>query len=471
MSGWSDAMVALARRIRFPVGVYAAVFIYALLAMLVARAVLIPEFLSSTDGIIHGDPLYYQSIALTKTAEMKAYGLTRFELRPQGQGPAGVASLLYLLWESPWSVLLLNAALHACAACCLLTCLRQWFSRRTAVFAILPFVLSPYMIVWFSQLNKDSFATAGVLMFISGFSGMTIAESKERHAVGPFMLAIGGVLLIWIVRPYLNQVLLPAALIPALVFVACRWTRSAFQWRAQRLFYPVAVSILLPVMSALGTGAASDGTLTRFSGFSASDYKDVIPAGTVADACIQKLGDAVWLREERLPDYVNEKMKALMGQRCFVFTILYSDSNPTTLRSIVDTDELPGSTAEAIAYIPRALQLGVFLPSPGEWMTAISEQRSFFYGIVPVEALLLYSGMCALLIWLWLTGNRLVLIPVFVAILAMTVYGMSTPFIGALYRYRYPFWMLLVCLGLASICDLSVRASSWRRSRRAQMNG
>jgi hypothetical protein len=450
------------------VGVYAAVFIYALLAMLVARAVLIPEFLSSTDGIIHGDPLYYQSIALAKTAEMKAYGLTRFELRPQGQGPAGVASLLYLLWQSPFVVLLLNAALHAGAACCLLACLRQWFSRRTAVFSILPFVLSPYMIVWFSQLNKDSFATAGVLMFISGFSGMTLAESKGKYAVGHFMLAIGGVLLVWIVRPYLNQVLLPAALISALVFAACRWTRASFQWRAPRLFFPVAVSVLLLAMSALGVGAASDETLTRFSGFSAADYKDVIPAGTAADACIHKLGDAVWLREERLPDYVNEKLKAMMGQRCFVFTILYSDSNPTTLRAIVDADVLPGGTAEAIAYIPRALQLGVFLPSPGEWMTVLSEQRSFFYGVVPAEALLLYAGMCALLIWLWLTGNWLVLIPVFAAVLAMTVYGMSTPFMGALYRYRYPFWMLLVCLGLASICDLSVRACSWRRNRRGR---
>jgi hypothetical protein len=43
----------------------------------------------------------------------------------------------------------------------------------------------------------------------------------------------------------------------------------------------------------------------------------------------------------------------------------------------------------------------------------------------------------------------------------MTVYGAATPFIGALYRYRYPLWMLLICMGIAAL--LTLAKSDWKK--------
>lgn len=44
----------------------------------------------------------------------------------------------------------------------------------------------------------------------------------------------------------------------------------------------------------------------------------------------------------------------------------------------------------------------------------------------------------------------------------MTIYGMAIPFLGALYRYRYPWWMIMLCLGFATWLAL---AEDWKRAR------
>ena len=78
------------------------VFIYAIVAMAVSREVVIPRMMEeSTSGHIAGDPLYYHSLAVKKAEEIRAAGITEFELRPEGQAPAGVASLLCLILGNP----------------------------------------------------------------------------------------------------------------------------------------------------------------------------------------------------------------------------------------------------------------------------------------------------------------------------------------------------------------------------------
>jgi hypothetical protein len=42
----------------------------------------------------------------------------------------------------------------------------------------------------------------------------------------------------------------------------------------------------------------------------------------------------------------------------------------------------------------------------------------------------------------------------------MVIYGMANPFFGALYRYRYPWWMIFICLGTAALIELS-RDRKW----------
>jgi hypothetical protein len=48
--------------------------------------------------------------------------------------------------------------MHAFSALLLALIARQWFSQITAIVCTMPMIASPYMMLWFSQINKESFA-------------------------------------------------------------------------------------------------------------------------------------------------------------------------------------------------------------------------------------------------------------------------------------------------------------------------
>jgi len=194
------------------VWLFICVFCYALMAMAVSRELVIPYFMpSSIDGNIQGDPYYYHLLAIKKTEEMKALGIEEFELRPEGQGPAGFASLAYLAINSPYSVVLINALLHGVSVVIMTLILLRWFPLRASLIAITPLAVSPHMMLWFSQLNKDSFALVGSLLFIYGLMRFICADGKTLFRSGfiSLVVMVAGVLLLWVVRPYVNQILLP----------------------------------------------------------------------------------------------------------------------------------------------------------------------------------------------------------------------------------------------------------------------
>ncbi len=151
--------------------------------------------------------------------EIQDKGIQGFELRLAGQGSAGVASLLCLVWENPYSVVLLNATLHRCSVVLMSLILLQWFPLRSAIIGAIPLAISPYMMIWFSQLNKDTPALAGILLFIYGFLHL-IKIKIVAQGVWPLLMVSSGILLMWVVRPYLNQLILQTS---GVIFTVVLW--------------------------------------------------------------------------------------------------------------------------------------------------------------------------------------------------------------------------------------------------------
>ena len=82
-----------------------------------------------------------------------------------GTHPIGIASAVYALtWPKPWTLIPLNAALHATAAALLFRLLRGFVTDwRWAAVGVAPFVVFPSALVWVSQIHKDGFFIAGYL--------------------------------------------------------------------------------------------------------------------------------------------------------------------------------------------------------------------------------------------------------------------------------------------------------------------
>lgn len=439
--------------------IFIGVFIYALMAMVIARELVIPRFMpSAVEGNIQGDPYYYHLLAMGKVEAIQAGGIREFELRPKGQGPAGVASLAYLAYKSPYSVVLINAFLHGISAVIMTLILLRWFPLRTTLVAITPLAISPHMMFWFSQVNKDSFTLVGALLFMYGLMRLVSADEKSLFRSGWISLIamVAGMVFLWVVRPYVNRILLP---IVAIVLACVLLLRIVGNYRhlGWGLIFAIHGIFILACLGMLGRGAASDETLGGFDNYAAESKSE---SKAVFANCLQKIDKSTWRNEQFLPDYVENKLKAMMGQRCLIFTILDTHDNPATLRSVVDADQLPGGSLEALNYLPRAALLGVFSPWPEDWGYIFEHGASFFYTIAPLEAILLYTGLVGLCLWLFRTRQWAVLIPVGISVYVMSIYGMVTPFLGALYRYRYPWWMLLICFGIAASLELIRRKSS-----------
>lgn len=188
--------------------------------MIIAREIVIPRLLPSLDGNIEGDPQVYLSIAIKAAARVKELGFYAWELRPGGQGPAGIGSLIYLIEADVYSFVILNAFLFVVSIAFLIAILQFWFSQRQAMLASMPLVLSPYMIVWFSQLNKDVYILAGALIYIYSllYLNSRRLELNWRVIFKTLIFASIGIFLCSLMRPYLNQVILPMTILIFIVF-------------------------------------------------------------------------------------------------------------------------------------------------------------------------------------------------------------------------------------------------------------
>jgi hypothetical protein len=407
---------------------------------------------ASINGHMEGDPQVYQALAQAQLQKFRSNGWQDFELRLQGQGPAGIAAALYLVWDNPYSVVIVNILLHGVSAVTMALILMRWFSPTIAVIAALPLVLSPYMMLWFSQLNKESYALAGVLLYTLGMLKLLDAKcyASWRAPIPAVLTTLAGVALLWMVRPYVNQMLLPVS---AVSFLAATMVWMHRGQVGLRQFAAAAVIVLVP-LSVAGTGAASDSTIESFDEFSSAGLTN---KSEIVSNCLQKVDVKNWRDARLLPDLVNDKIKAIAGQRCMIFTMLQTQSNATTLESFVDQNILPGGSMEMLAYAPRAAALGLLAPWPNRWFSTFTHRPSVFYSIASMEAFMVYLGLMGVVAWLAYGGNSSILIPIAMMLPVVNIYGLATPFIGALYRYRYPWWMLLLGLGLAAIIDLWCR--------------
>ncbi|UYO93991.1 hypothetical protein [Pollutimonas sp. M17] len=428
----------------------AAAFIYALCSMIFIREVAIPYiYPSAVDGHLPGDAAYYHSLAMEQLTKIDLQGISAFELRPKGQGAAGIASLLYLAIESPYSVVILNSVLHAAATLILILILRRWFTFRVSIIAASPLALSPYMMIWFSQINKESYMLLGVMLFVYGLIELLSIRCRPSMLRNLF-IAISGVVLIGLVRPYANQILFP---ITAFIFsLAFLWQLRHEQSIMKLMPLAASAATVLLTLGLLTSGAASDKTLTRISNEKPVSIPDH-PQST-ASACLRNADPIRWANEAWLPDYIDTRLRSMMTQRCLVFTLLESQSNPITLDSIIDQRRLPSGSAEALGYLPRAVMIGVLSPWPTQWLYSFQVRPSIFYTISSIEAVLMYVAIFGSCIYIARRKRWLAAVPMTLALSFMTIVGMATPYIGAVYRYRYPWWMLVICVGIAASMTL-----------------
>lgn len=445
-----------------------ALFCYAAATMYAMRTFILPVMSPHVaDGNLGGDPQYYHQLAMDLAGRIKNGGIGMWKLHPEGQGPAGIFSLIYSVKESQAAVIIVNSALHTIACYYLCALLGMFFTPGIALIASLPFIASPFQMYLFSQINKDSFVSCGCMLLVYALTRAVEAFRDELPAralfkwLSPLFL---GAFLIYIGRPYLVLIILILLLmlfplvLTAKALADCRQRRISGSYPGMVWFACFGVAVAM-VCSLMTKGAASDTTLTNLeSCVLGDDSQSHISDYPIAKTCLIDTNNR-WRPTSYVPKSIDAKFKALCSQRCLYFMQLY-DSNPVTRISVLDAGIQPKSMADVAAYLPRAAVVGLFSPFPSGWFQKNNGRISTFYCMVAIEVMLFYLSLAGLLGWLLTERRPLLLIPLMVSTGVVIVYGLSVPFLGALYRYRYPFWMQLLCIGLGSLITIVSRKIS-----------
>lgn len=440
--------------------IFAAIYVYAAVAMYSMRVAILPLVTQHvSEGSLGGDPQYYQSIALSLAEKIRANGLGVWELRPEGQGPAGVVALVYMHTKSQIAIVLINAVLHSLAALALIEILRRWFSLSISIFATLPFIVSPYQMHWFSQINKDSYVACGVMLYMLGalYAVSILNAGFTKKSVGLCVLFLfGGAFVTSVGRPFivllLSLVVVLVSAFYAIKIISNRDRLADGGGLSLRLaFIVVLVVLLFPFMH----GATSDGTIGGFvekyessSKNSPKKLDENLINYPIAAECLYRVSNQ-WRDSDVIPVYAESRIRALLSQRCLYFIQLY-DSNQVTRLSVLDQDFEPTSAWDAVMYFPRAVQIGLFAPFPSQWLG----KNSTFYVFSSIEMSLFYVCFPCLIFWMFSNNlAALIGVPIVLCLGVLAVYGVAVPYVGALYRYRYPFMMILLSLSIAAALE------------------
>jgi hypothetical protein len=159
-----------------------------------------------------------------KLRKIVSQGWGAWQIRPgvQPQSPAGIASVFYMLIASrSYSVLPLNALLHAASGCLVLWLLRLFFPWKAVIFGVGLFVLNPASLEWVAQMHREGLFILGNLMSLVALI-LFLIELKNG-AIRPilFGLVFGvlGAVITWVIREYWTQFLYISSLMIILFIV------------------------------------------------------------------------------------------------------------------------------------------------------------------------------------------------------------------------------------------------------------
>lgn len=133
---------------------------------------------------------------------------------------------------------------------------------------------------------------------------------------------------------------------------------------------------------------------------------------------------------------------------------------PSEAGSDIDQEVRFNSSADIIRYIPRAVVVGFFAPFPSMWLTAGKQVGTSGRLLSGFETILTYLIEGLALFGLWSARKQLATwFLCLAAAIGVGVLGLIVSNMGALYRLRYPFWLLLVVIGAGGVSYLM----RWRK--------
>ena len=444
------------------------VFLYAILTAFFVQGVVAPRLPGAETvppGMIAGsDTPFFHRLAVEQAEAIRAEGWSAWAWNPgwQPAQPVGILSAIYAVFgPSLLFAIPLTALLHAAAALLLYGLLRALgFARLPAVVGVLPLVFFPSTLTWVSQFHKDNLFLPGFFLFLLGWIGLV--RGRGGRWAGAVLLVAAGAVLMASMRPYALTFAALAGTAGLLVAVAVQTLRRTLSPGAGLLricggglvlgslllFSPggpqgPAAEASAPPSSEAGEKPSRPNLVPGLAGSNDTPV-NADPTAEVSE------GPPIlaWEPTPWLPGAVDDAFRQLATARA-VTHWMFPEAG-----SRLDEERRFTSAPDLLAYLPRAVTIGLLAPFPRQWVergltpTGTLERR-----VVAGEMILAYGCFLAVLLGLWrrLLAPRLGVVLLCGLFLLPYVYALSA--VGSLYRLRFGPWIVLVALGAAVLAE------------------
>ena len=406
---------------------------------------LFPELHGGSGLLQARDSVLFHWVAKDQAKAIEEDGWAAFQWNPgveEDLQPAGLSSIFYyFIYPEPWVLIPWNALLHAAAFVLLARLLLPLVGTpRMALVAALPFLLFPSAATWYAQIHKDGLfilgnfvACVGLLVLADGSDGPR--SSWKRGAIGAGLIVLGG-LMVSSMRPYGIYLLLPSLLVAGLWWIGFCLNQRAVLVRWVFLF--LAVLCIFPLGQTKGNWEESK---TKSSSEAVAKVPGPMKAeeGAIEDNQPPSGGHFQFL----------DDWSRKMGLHREGFLILHPNDG-----SNFDKGVRIESFVDLVSYFPRAVMVGVFAPFPSDWTLMFSTEPE--KTVVTFEMLFSYLALVGLVPLILLRKNRWRYIVGLSAIslIPLLIFTVATANLGALYRFRYGFWLILIGLGMCGWVNL-----------------
>ncbi|MBA3442761.1 MAG: hypothetical protein H0T92_23170, partial [Pyrinomonadaceae bacterium] len=286
-----------------------------------------------------------------------------------------------------------------------------------------------------TQLLRDPlFIVLMLTLVLISSSWLTGIYSWRRGlAVGSAGGATGAVL--WILRTNMWEVMLGVAMLGVGLLVVR-------QLRERRVLVGNLIGAALVLLIILSTPQIETMFQTRSFPVNQTFEKASAEERVASPADVQPAASATLTKEQAttLPSRLRARIELLRHR----FTLSYPEAT-----SNIDTEVRFASLTDIALYLPRAVAIGFFAPFPNMWFATGKQVGLTGRVIGGLETLVMYVIEIFAVVGLWQRRRCLsVWLMILVALIGVTTLGLVVTNLGALYRMRYVFWMLLIILGV-----------------------
>lgn len=346
---------------------------------------------------------------------------------------------------------------------------REVGGRRAGLLAAGAVALWPTFLLHTLQLLKDPLFIAGALALVLCVTTWLTRDYGRASAAAAGALMGVTILLLLLIRFQFAVVIVALALLGfALLVVRQMRERRTLLWNMASPLLVLTAGALLLLLHSLGTPPVQ-----RFKHYPSNGDgppKLAVSAGERVPTVVTYLPRASG-EEGTTPSYAarlraaGDRAAHRVGSVRYRFSAVYSEAG-----SGIDRDVRFDGLASLLLYLPRAFVIGCCAPFPDTWMAAGRRVGSAGKLLSGVETLVMYVFAVLALVAVLRPPRRLAAwLLLLITAFGVTALGLVVPNVGALYRFRYTFWVLLIILAAKGF--ESALTSAGRRMREASSRG